>query len=599
MQTGKKLLSFLLSLLMLSAISAVPGILPEAEAAVIGDVSCYNVEMDFYMSQGSLTEDYTYQENGIKVYFVGQNGLTYTRTFPFTGKSAGSRWTLTLNGENGVPCDVYAYYKAERNTEKTWGMSAVRVTRSEPEGNGDPLEPFAKVLWSGNFGMTVKGTRFTTSTASCELHFPNSFNSSGTFESFYSRTDTYTSPVQPQETCIYPSLGLPESVTVTGSDVIELPLYIRYYDQYGASWNDTANQMPLCAGVWGISGNGNLISGISISEPRIISLEQPYGNTIRTRMQYLTIDPAQLKNNTDFTITVSSTRFQNKGQVVSEDLTVVIPARTVRFVNNTTLILTQTLRVGDVPSPPSPDMFLPEPTETSHYVIVNWHSLNGNFSPIQPVTHDYPSEVVFLAHTEEVGHTFAEVSRTDPTCTEGGIAVKRCSVCGYEKSDTLPPEGHQPVRHPAQAPTCTEPGWNAFVTCKNCPYTTFSAIPASGHSPVDVEAAEATATEHGYTAGTYCPDCDTWLSGHETVHNKLGGITVLREPTEDEEGLAEIYCTVCGEKGLYAVELRQPAQEEEQEAGNDSGDRMLGNIRKALNSLVNWFFRLIRWLGKT
>ncbi len=118
------------------------------------------------------------------------------------------------------------------------------------------------------------------------------------------------------------------------------------------------------------------------------------------------------------------------------------------------------------------------------------------------------------------------------------------------------------------------------------------------HNTVEVGATEPTATEHGYTDGSYCTVCETWVSGHETVHNTLGESTILRQPTADEPGEAEICCTVCGEKGLYAIEYRPPEQEEEQDPSDGSDSGLLSGIRKALASFINFFMRLIKWLGR-
>ena len=41
--------------------------------------------------------------------------------------------------------------------------------------------------------------------------------------------------------------------------------------------------------------------------------------------------------------------------------------------------------------------------------------------------------------------------------------------------------GHDEVSYEAKAATCTEVGWDAYVTCKNCDYTTYSEKPATGH----------------------------------------------------------------------------------------------------------------------
>ncbi len=50
-------------------------------------------------------------------------------------------------------------------------------------------------------------------------------------------------------------------------------------------------------------------------------------------------------------------------------------------------------------------------------------------------------------------------------------------VAGYEE--------HTLVHHDAKAPTCTEPGWEEYVTCEGCAYTTYKEIPATGHTYED------------------------------------------------------------------------------------------------------------------
>ena len=114
------------------------------------------------------------------------------------------------------------------------------------------------------------------------------------------------------------------------------------------------------------------------------------------------------------------------------------------------------------------------------------------------------------------------------------------------------------------------------------------------HSYAVAETA-ATAAAHGYTAGVYCPDCGAWISGHEVIHNTLGAKTVLAEPTVDTEGEAIITCTVCGERGYYAIE-KLPAPEEPAEQ-DDGHINPIERIRKAFRSFVDWVLRLIKWLG--
>ncbi|MCF2622272.1 InlB B-repeat-containing protein [Collinsella tanakaei] len=67
--------------------------------------------------------------------------------------------------------------------------------------------------------------------------------------------------------------------------------------------------------------------------------------------------------------------------------------------------------------------------------------------------------------------------RHDATTTFTMPANDTNVVAGYED--------HELVRHDAKAPTCTEPGWEAYVTCEGCDYTTYVEIPAAGHTYED------------------------------------------------------------------------------------------------------------------
>ncbi|MBQ6021788.1 MAG: leucine-rich repeat domain-containing protein [Clostridia bacterium] len=155
-------------------------------------------------------------------------------------------------------------------------------------------------------------------------------------------------------------------------------------------------------------------------------------------------------------------------------------------------------------------------------------------------------------------HTWELTSTAVPTCTSVGTKTYTCIYCGAEKTEDY--------------------------------------APVLNHTPVNVDATEPTYDEHGYTAGVYCAQCDTWLSGHEVIHNTFGHREVLRQPTTEEEGSVIITCTVCGEQGLYAIEKLAPSEPEPEPAEPDWG--LFEPIRKAVNSVVNWILRLIKWLGK-
>ena len=62
-----------------------------------------------------------------------------------------------------------------------------------------------------------------------------------------------------------------------------------------------------------------------------------------------------------------------------------------------------------------------------------------------------------------------------PTCTEPGWdAYETCSRCNYNTYAEQPALNHALVQHEAQAPTCTEPGWDAYETCSRCNYNTYA-----------------------------------------------------------------------------------------------------------------------------
>ncbi len=79
-------------------------------------------------------------------------------------------------------------------------------------------------------------------------------------------------------------------------------------------------------------------------------------------------------------------------------------------------------------------------------------------------------------------HEHAHPDRKEATCLEAGYDRMICDNCGEVLSETiLPALGHDLIDHPAKAPTCLSPGWNAYQTCSRCDYTTFAQIAALGH----------------------------------------------------------------------------------------------------------------------
>lgn len=77
------------------------------------------------------------------------------------------------------------------------------------------------------------------------------------------------------------------------------------------------------------------------------------------------------------------------------------------------------------------------------------------------------------AKKDEGNHT-----GTAATCTAKAV----CTVCNAEYGEK-DPDNHDLEEHAAKAPTCTEIGWDAYVTCKRsgCTYTTYREKAALGH----------------------------------------------------------------------------------------------------------------------
>ena len=75
---------------------------------------------------------------------------------------------------------------------------------------------------------------------------------------------------------------------------------------------------------------------------------------------------------------------------------------------------------------------------------------------------------------------------TPATCVATGVKTFTCTACGNTlrtEEIAIDTTNHDLEEHEAQAPTCTEIGWNAYETCKRegCGYTTKVKIEATGH----------------------------------------------------------------------------------------------------------------------
>ncbi|MCQ2071209.1 MAG: leucine-rich repeat domain-containing protein, partial [archaeon] len=110
------------------------------------------------------------------------------------------------------------------------------------------------------------------------------------------------------------------------------------------------------------------------------------------------------------------------------------------------------------------------------------------------------NEVAALGHTEG-----EPVVVTVPTCTDAGVSKIYCTVCNeLLETVTVTALGHDLVNHAAKAATCTEHGWDAYVTCDRCDYTTYNEVAALGHNIVHYDASAPALGKDGWNAYDAC-----------------------------------------------------------------------------------------------
>ena len=151
-------------------------------------------------------------------------------------------------------------------------------------------------------------------------------------------------------------------------------------------------------------------------------------------------------------------------------------------------------------------------------------------------------------------HTVVIDARVEPTCTTTGLTEgSHCETCGevIVKQEVVEALGHDKVSHEAQAPTCTEIGWDAYETCSRCDYTTYVEKAALGHDKVSHEAQAPTCTEIGWDAYETCTRCDyttyvekaalghSWNATEYTWSEDYSSCTASRECTREGCGTEE------------------------------------------------------------
>ena len=133
--------------------------------------------------------------------------------------------------------------------------------------------------------------------------------------------------------------------------------------------------------------------------------------------------------------------------------------------------------------------------------------------------HLLPLQLYHLSRIPALKHDLVPHEAQAPTCTEiGWDAYETCSRCDYTTYQEIPALNHDLVHHEAKAPTCTEKGWNAYETCSRCDYTTYAELSALNHDYQAVTV-EPTCETDGYTVFT-CSRCKDSYTADPT--DKLG-----------------------------------------------------------------------------
>ena len=153
------------------------------------------------------------------------------------------------------------------------------------------------------------------------------------------------------------------------------------------------------------------------------------------------------------------------------------------------------------------------------------------------------------------GHSH-DATVTYPTCIEEGYTTYTCHCGDTYVADIVAALGHDTIDHEAQAPTCTEIGWDAYVTCSRCDYTTYVEIPATGHtysSDCDIvcnvcEHERVPSVSHTFdnSCDTTCNDCGAVRTIEHTYDNACDTICNICEDVRTIEHTYSSDCdTIC------------------------------------------------------
>ena len=162
---------------------------------------------------------------------------------------------------------------------------------------------------------------------------------------------------------------------------------------------------------------------------------------------------------------------------------------------------------------------------------------------------------------QKSGHTKQTIKGMPATCTENGLTDGvKCSICDVvlTAQQVIPATGHNPEIIRGTQATCTTSGITDGIKCSTCNeiLTKQEVLPALGHTQETIDGTPATCTENGLTDGIKCSVCERILTTQESIpatgHNWNDWV-IIKEPTEQEEGLKSRTCKNCHQKETSSI----------------------------------------------
>jgi hypothetical protein len=163
------------------------------------------------------------------------------------------------------------------------------------------------------------------------------------------------------------------------------------------------------------------------------------------------------------------------------------------------------------------------------------------------------------------GHTWTEMIIDYPTCVDKGVKIRKCMVCGEEgKEIEIPPTGHKWIDAGiTKQPKCEEPG-EKLLHCEYCGKEKTEEIPPLGHD-IRTTVYDPTCTAEGFTL-KWCTRCShrEKTDIKPALGHDWGDWVITRQPTTALYGRKQAVCKRCGEKKYTTIpklKATSPAQQ--------------------------------------